>query len=180
MQTTELPALAWSPLTNTIQRAPFSPHHDLLSAHPHLLLLSSTILTGDPVQTWCFPFSRAFSPAAAAGWAGVLFMSHEWCCGKGGTWTADSCGVTAFLLHNTWPQASKQGGLDNYSLQRGQIPALVKKAASDPPQAALALHNNRERDISNKISNSVKVDSSARKALVIQYVNNLFPSLSLL
>lgn len=86
-QTIELPALAWSPLTNSIQRAQFSPHHNLLSAHPHLLLLFSTILTGEPVKILCFPFSCAFSPAAAEGWARVLFMSHEWCFGKGDTLT---------------------------------------------------------------------------------------------
>lgn len=178
MQTIELPALAWSPLTNTLQRARFSPHHNLLSAHPHLLLLFSTILTGEPVQNLCSPFSCAFSPAAAEEWAGLLFRSHEWCFGKGGTWTL-SWGVTAFLLQNTWPQTSKQGELDFNSLQRGQIPALVRICLwSTAGSACTPQHRNR--DISNKILNTVKVDSSARKALVIQYVNNLFSFLSLL
>lgn len=70
MQTTEPPALAGSPLTNTIQTAQFSPHHNLLSAHPNLLLLFSTILTGEPVQDLCFPFSFSFPQQLQKGGCG--------------------------------------------------------------------------------------------------------------
>lgn len=62
MQIIELPALAWSTLTNTIQRAQFSPHHNLPSAHPHLLLFFSTILTKDEnlYKIHVFPFPVPF------------------------------------------------------------------------------------------------------------------------
>lgn len=175
MQTIELPALAWSPLTNTLQRAQFSPHHNLLSAHPHLLLLFSTILTGEPVQNLCSPFSCAFSPAAAEEWAGLLLRS-----GALGRMALElSVEEWQHFSYRTWPQTSKQGELDFNSLQRGQIPALVRLCLwSTAGSACTPQHRNR--DISNKILNTVKVDSSARKALVIQYVNNLFSSLSLL
>lgn len=54
------------------------------------------------------------------------------------------------------------------------LPLLA--AASDPPQAALALHNTHTK----KILNSSRVNSAARRDLVIQYTNNLFASLFLL